>query len=76
MKKLFNFYLDDNIKEAAIKKLEDKMGKREKGAFASLIRVMLNDFVLNKDDAYINELIKLVETEYAYSQLKNKRSTM
>ena len=75
MKKLFNFYLEDSIKEQAIKKLEVIMGKREKGAFASLIRVMISNFVFSNDDKYIDDLIKLVDKEYAYSN-KNKRSSM
>lgn len=74
MKKLFNFYLEDSVKLAAIKKLEDKMGKTEKGALAALIRVLLNDFVFNNKDC--TDLVRLVEEEYTYCKLKNKRSTL
>ena len=74
MKRLFNFYLEDSVKDAAVRKLETKMGKKEKGALASLLRVLLNKFVT--DDSDCNELIKQIEKEYQYSQLKNKRSTL
>lgn len=75
-KKLFNFYLEDAIKELAMNKLENIMGKREKGAFASLIRVMINEFVCSNDENYLNKVIPKVEEEYVNTQLKNKRSTM
>jgi len=74
MKRLFNFYLDDSVKNAAVRKLEAKMGKKEKGALASLLRVLLNKFVT--DDGDCDELIRQIEKEYQYSQLKNKRSTL
>lgn len=74
MKRLFNFYLEDSVKNAAVRKLEAKMGKKEKGALASLLRVLLNKFVM--DDGDCDELIKQIEKEYQYSQLKNKRSTL
>ena len=75
-KRLFNFYLDDSTKDAAILKLEKYMGKKEKGALSSLIRVMLKNFVMTTDSDEIAALIEKVDEEYYYSQLKNKRSTM
>lgn len=74
MKKLFNFYLDDNMKEAATAKLEALMGKTEKGALASLIRVMLRNFLMNNDVDM--SLITEVAEEYEYSQRRKTRSRM
>ena len=74
-KRLFNFYLDEDIKTRCIDKLERSMGKKEKGAFASLIRVLLKQFLLY-DNNISKDIIDKVNDEYAYSQIKNKRSTM
>lgn len=74
MKKLFNFYLEDEIKEKVTTKLTKEIGKTEKGALASLIRVMLYDYLATEE---VNpSLIKRVMDEYIYTQTKNKRSKM
>ena len=74
MKKLFNFYLEDHVKECATRKLESLMGKTEKGALASLIRVMLNNFIANEEVS--NKLIEQVAEEYEYSQTRKLRSRL
>lgn len=74
-KKLFNFYLDNDIKTKCITKLEGIMGKKEKGAFASLIRVLLKQFLLC-DAEKSAQIVEEVNDEYEYSQIKNKRSSM
>jgi len=74
MKKLFNFYLEDEIKEKVTAKLTKEIGHTEKGALASLIRVMLYDYLATEE---VNPgLIKRVMDEYIYTQTKNKRSKM
>ena len=73
MKKLFNFYLEDDVKKQVTQKLEDTMGKTEKGALAALIRVLLQKFMLDDD---VVDLCKAVAEEYEYTQTKNKRSKM
>ena len=74
MKKLFNFYLEDEVKDKVILKLTQEIGHTEKGVLASLIRVMLADFLLAEE--VDKNLIKRVTDEYIYTQKKNKRSKM
>ena len=76
MKALFNFYLDDMVKEKAIEKVEKICGKQEKGQLASLIRVLLKRFLACDDSDELDDIAEEVESEYVTSQLKNKRSVM
>lgn len=75
-KSLFNFYLDDGVKQQSIDKLERICGKQEKGLLASLLRVMLNQFVNTPDEKINPLLVDSIEAEYMYSQKKNKRSRL
>lgn len=75
-KSLFNFYLDDEVKEKATEKLERLAGKKSKGQLASLIRVYLNVFLATPDNKISNELLEAVESEYQYSTKLNKRSKL
>lgn len=72
--RLFNFYLDDATKELAIAKLERLTGEKPKGQLASLIRVMLREFVTTPDDRISANLRELIEKEYQYTTKMNKRS--
>ena len=76
MKALFNFYLDDMVKEKAIEKVEKICGKQEKGQLASLIRVLLKRFLACDDSDELDDIAEEVESEDVTSQLKNKRSVM
>lgn len=73
-KQLFNFYLDDELKEAAQNKIISLTGDQPKGQLAALIRVLLKQFVMTK---HVNPLlIEAVAAEYEYSQKLNKRSKL
>lgn len=75
-KTLFNFYLDDYIKEAAVKKLVRLTSDTPKGQLAALIRVLLKQFVATPDDKVNPLLIEAISAEYTYSQQLNKRSRL
>ena len=75
-KSLFNFYLDDNDKQNAINKLIRLSGDRPKGQLASLIRVLLKQFIATPDDKINPLLIEAISAEYEYSAKLNKRSSM
>ena len=73
-KQLFNFYLDNDLKEAATNKIVKLTGDRPKGQLAALIRVLLKQFVMTKD---VNPLlVEAIAAEYEYSQKLNKRSRL
>lgn len=73
-KRLFNLYLDDDVKNAANDKLERLIGEKPKGQLASLIRVMLKQFIATPDDKVNPLLLEAIEAEYEYSAKMNKRS--
>lgn len=74
---LFNFYLDDNDKQAAIEKLDRLCGDTSKGKLAALIRVTIKEFIkMPEDDISMQLLIKEIEHEYTYTKNKNKRSAL
>lgn len=75
-KSLFNFYLDDEDKELAINKLIRLSGDRPKGQLASLIRVLLKQFIATPDDKVNPLLIEAIVAEYEYSAKLNKRSRL
>lgn len=77
MKSLFNFYLDDRDKDNAIKKLA-RLSKdiRNKGALASLLRVLVKQFIATPDALVNPLLIEAIDAEYEYSEKKNKRSML
>lgn len=76
MKRLFNFYLDDDVREQATKKINNLLGGTNKGALAALIRSMLNDFVECEDDEQLNTLAIKVMSNYIECQHSNKRSRL
>ena len=74
MKRLFNFYLDDDLREKAYYKLERLVGEKPKGTLASLIRVQLKQFLATPDEKINPLLVQAIEAEYEYSAKLNKRS--
>ena len=75
-KSLFNFYLDDDVKQKAIEKLNNLCGQQNKGQLASFIRVKIAEFVATPNNKISNELLEAIEAEYTYSQKLNKRSKL
>lgn len=75
-KSLFNFYLDDDIKQEAVDKLIRLTGDQPKGQLAALIRILLKQFVATPDDKVNKLLIEAIAAEYEYSQKLNKRSRL
>lgn len=74
-KSLYNFYLDDNVKQQCIEKLELLNGKHEKGQLSALLRVLLQDF-LDRPAEDCQVLLIKTELEYLESAKKNKRSKL
>lgn len=75
--KLFNFYLDDLTKLKVIQKLKANGIETEKGAIASVIRVLLNYFAnLPDGDVLSDYIIEGVTLEYTFTTKKNKRSSL
>ena len=75
MKSLFNFYLDDDVKERAIAKLNDLCGEQSKGTFAAFLRVSV-DMFLNTPNEQLQRMKELIYDEYIYTLTKNKRSKL
>lgn len=75
MKSLFNFYLEDSDKEAAVKKLETVCGEQSKGQLASYLRVAIR-YLIETPETQLISLKSLVTDEYEYSAKKNKRSKL
>ena len=75
-KNLFNFYLDDDVKNQAIQKLIRLSGDKPKGQLAALLRVLLRQFIATPDDKVNPLLIEAIVPEYEYSQSLNKRSNL
>lgn len=75
-KSLFNFYLDDDVKEQVQQKLIRLSGDLPKGQVAALIRVLLRQFVMTPDEKVNPLLIQALDVEYTYSKSKNKRSRL
>lgn len=75
-KTLFNFYLDDDVKQAAVEKLVRLSGDKPKGQLAALIRVLLRQFIATPDEKVNKLLIEAVAAEYEYSAKLNKRSRL
>lgn len=75
--KLFNFYLDDLTKQKVMQKLKANGVETEKGAIASVIRVLLNYFAnLPDGDTLSDYIIEGVTLEYTFTTKKNKRSRL
>lgn len=75
-KTLFNFYLDDEIKEKTQAKISRLIGDQPKGQVAALIRVLLRQFVATPDDKVNPLLLEAIAAEYEYSTKLNKRSRL
>lgn len=75
-KRLFNFYLDDSVKNKAVEKLERLCGTKEKGQLASFLRVCIVDFLNTPDEHIDKEFLAKIDKEYLYSSIKNKRSRL
>jgi antitoxin component of RelBE/YafQ-DinJ toxin-antitoxin module len=75
-KSLFNFYLDEEVKEQAQAKLLRLTGDKPKGQLAALIRILLKQFIMTPDEKINPLLIQAIDAEYEYSQKLNKRSNM
>lgn len=75
-KSLFNFYLDDEVKEQVQAKLLRLTGDKPKGQVAALIRILLKQFAMTPDEKINPLLIQAIDAEYEYSQKLNKRSNM
>jgi len=75
-KTLFNFYLDDEIKQKATDKLKRITNEKPKGQVASLIRVLLKQFIATPDEKVNPILLEAIDAEYEYSSKRNKRSSL
>lgn len=75
-KSLFNFYLDNELKEKATDKINRLNGEQSKGQLAALIRVLLKQFVATPDEKVNPLLIEAVMAEYEFSAKLNKRSRL
>lgn len=75
-KSLFNFYLDDDVKKQAQDKLVRLTGDQPKGQLASLIRILVKQFVATPDEKVNPLLVEAIYAEYEYSQKLNKRSRL
>lgn len=75
-KTLFNFYLDDDIKEKTQSKISRLIGDQPKGQVAALIRVLLRQFVATPDEKVNPLLLQAIAAEYEYSTKLNKRSKL
>lgn len=75
-KSLFNFWLDDEIKDAAQSKITRMIGDQPKGQLAALIRILLKQFVATPDEKTNPLLMQAIAAEYEYSTKLNKRSRL
>ena len=75
-KRIFNFWLDDDVREEATAKLSRLAGDSTKGRLAALIRVLLKQFVMTPDEKTNKLLIEATMAEYEFSQKLNKRSRL
>ena len=73
----FTLYIDNNTKLAVQQRLSMLVPDANKGTMASLIRVLLRDFVsLPFDDSLLDSYKEAIEEEYLYTTKKNKRSKL
>ena len=76
MKRVFNFYLDDDLKTQVNNKINRLNGKENKGQLAALIRTLLKQFNMTPDDKIDKKLLEACKAEYELSTKLNKRSCM
>lgn len=75
-KRLFNLYLDEDVKVQASDKINRLAGDQPKGQLAALIRVLLRQFIATPDEKVNPLLIQAIAAEYEYSTTLNKRSKL
>lgn len=75
-KEIFNFYIEPSLKAKVQEKLGRLTNDCKKGQMASLIRVLLKQFVATPDDKVNKLLIMAISAEYEFSTAKNKRSNL
>jgi hypothetical protein len=75
-KRIFNFWLDDDVREKAQAKITRMIGDQPKGQLAALIRVLLKQFVATPDEKTNPLLMQAIAAEYEYSAKLNKRSKL
>ena len=75
MKKLFNFYLDDKIKEEVTEKLDELVGVEMKGTLASFLRVQILMFLATPNEEIDPKLIVAIKNEYIDTN-NSKRSRL
>lgn len=76
MKQIFNFYIDTEVRDKVIEKIEKYNGVHNKGQLSALIRVLLKDFLNCNDEEQIRATMRKLEFEYCESTSKNKRSRL
>lgn len=67
---VFNFYIDENTQKQVQEKLGELLPGHKKGLTASLIRVLLKQFVGTIPS---KELLEAIDADYQYQASKNKR---
>lgn len=75
-KRLFNLYMEDDLKTEASLKINRLAGDQPKGQLAALIRVLLKQFVATPDEKINPLLVEAVAAEYEYTSKLNKRSRL
>jgi hypothetical protein len=75
-KSLFNFYLDDKLKNDVQDKIVRLLGDKPKGQVSALIRTLLKLFISIPDNEIDPLLLKELENEYEYNLKSNKRSNI
>ena len=75
-KRIFNFWLEDEVREEAQAKITRMIGDQPKGQLSALIRVLLKQFVATPDEKTNPLLMQAIAAEYEYSAKLNKRSKL
>mgnify|MGYP004599178913 CR=1 FL=1 len=75
-KNLFNFYLDDDDKQAITEKLDRLCGDTSKGKLAAFLRCQIKKFINTPDKDVEQSIVANIVNEYSYNQDKNKRSRL
>ena len=76
MKRIYNFYIDIDVKDKCEEKLERINGKRQKGQLSALVRVLLKRFADTPDGYEPPDILAEVDLEYETSLKLNKRSKL
>ena len=75
-KNLYNFYLDDDDKQAITEKLDRLCGDTSKGKLAAFLRCQIKKFIMTSDKDISPNFIEAITQEYTYNQDKTKRSRL